>query len=201
MANHDLKSLIHVLDCWEPGIHLPLMALVDFRGYRVICMSLLPITQSTLVHGSADAGKTVQHSESVRRKLRKVAQALNLREHCVCNDPSKKFDTPVDLEAHEGTDGRLYLVDFGRLFPPQDPHVLFEGRNRHLYQLLRPEFVARYPRPLCSDAFSSFLDKGGADQAQEINKDVCHTTSINKHNKNSTFHDEQTDRGSNTSAV
>ena len=50
VANHDLKSLIRILDCWEPGIHLPLMTLVDYRGFRVVCMSLLPISLETIVH-------------------------------------------------------------------------------------------------------------------------------------------------------
>lgn len=28
----------------------------------------------------------------------------------------------------------------------------------HLFHLLRPEFVKKYPKPLCSDSFSNFLD-------------------------------------------
>lgn len=72
VANHDLKSLVRVLHCWEPGIHLPLMTLVDYRGYRVVCMSLLPINQRTLVHGSSDAGKTLRFDEATQEKLKHV---------------------------------------------------------------------------------------------------------------------------------
>ena len=42
-----------------------------------------------------------------------IAKTLNLREHHVEGKPGKTFHTPIDLEAHIGTDGRLYLVDFG----------------------------------------------------------------------------------------
>lgn len=50
----------------------------------------------------------------------------------------------------------MYLVDFSRLFPPAPPSPqgpIFQ----HLYHLLRPELVQRYPKPLCSDAFSRFV--------------------------------------------
>jgi hypothetical protein len=38
------------------------MALVDYRGFRIIAMSILPITEETLVSGSCDAGVTVHSS-------------------------------------------------------------------------------------------------------------------------------------------
>ena len=34
------------------------MALVDYRGYRVIATCLLPVSPSTLIYGSADGGMT-----------------------------------------------------------------------------------------------------------------------------------------------
>ena len=34
------------------------MALVDYRGYRVIATCLLPVSSSTLIYGSADGGTT-----------------------------------------------------------------------------------------------------------------------------------------------
>ena len=39
--------------------------------------------------------------------------------------------------------------------PPETPDSRFV--NGHLYRLLRPEFVMKYSRPLCSDAFSGFI--------------------------------------------
>ena len=72
VANHDLKSLVRVLHCWEPGVHLPLMTLVDYRGYRVVCMSLLPINKNTLIHGSCDAGRTIHFDEQTQERLQHV---------------------------------------------------------------------------------------------------------------------------------
>ena len=42
----------------EGEVSLPLMALVDYRGYRVIATCLLPVSPSTLIYGSADGGMT-----------------------------------------------------------------------------------------------------------------------------------------------
>ena len=133
-----------------------------------------------------------------------IGRALNLREHHVRNT-EYMLPTPVDLEAHIGKDGRMYLVDFGfagflhkphhtilvisprnrRLYPPQDPNSLFAGKNRHLYQLFRPEFVVGFRLPLCSDGFSTFIQRGcdvRTQEEDEINKEVCQQLS-GKHNE------------------
>ena len=61
---------------------------------------------------------------------------------------------PVDIEGHKGLDGRSYIVDTARLFPPAPP---VRGiRGCHLYKLLRKELVRSNPVPLSSDAFSFF---------------------------------------------
>lgn len=49
-AGHELKSLMRFCDC--DGLSFPLMTLVDYRGFRLVCMSILPITGSkTLIYG------------------------------------------------------------------------------------------------------------------------------------------------------
>ena len=61
----------------------------------------------------------------------------------------------ADIEGHLGFDQNMYLLDFGRAMPPVTPNKKF--KNGHIYQLFRPEFVDRYPKRLCSDAYSSFV--------------------------------------------
>ncbi len=41
------------------GLHLPLVAIIDFRGFRLIASSWLPISKETLVYGSSDGGITI----------------------------------------------------------------------------------------------------------------------------------------------
>jgi hypothetical protein len=62
----------------------------------------------------------------------------------------------MDLEAHVTQENRLYLLDFGRMFPPETVDR-FSAKGSFLYRLLRPEFVSNYKIPLCSDAYSKFI--------------------------------------------
>ena len=41
------------------GLHVPLMALIDYRGYRLIAESILPVTDETIQYGSNNGGYTV----------------------------------------------------------------------------------------------------------------------------------------------
>jgi hypothetical protein len=43
-ANHELKSVIRYFGIDEQHqLHVPLMALIDYRGFRLVAMSILPI--------------------------------------------------------------------------------------------------------------------------------------------------------------
>lgn len=140
-------------------IHVPLMAIIDFRGYRLLAESKLPIGPDTLEYGSADAGITVKDGSScpeLRDLMKTVGTALNLAGHYVgsVSQPSYLFG-PVDVEGHRGSDGRYYVIDLARVFPPTAaPNV--NVAHTFLYQCFRPEFVRRYHLPLSSDAFSKF---------------------------------------------
>lgn len=58
VGGHELLSVIQLYNLRIPGLHVPYMILIDYLGYRLIAMSVLPIDQSTLVYGSANACKT-----------------------------------------------------------------------------------------------------------------------------------------------
>ena len=62
---------------------------------------------------------------------------------------------PIDLEGHKGTDGRYYLLDFSRLFPPDILNKKYPCGL--LYRLFRPELVKKSTVPLCSDSLSKFI--------------------------------------------
>ena len=103
-----------------------------------------------------------------------MSKILNLKEHFCGTFQQKQLSTPCDLEVHRGTDGKIYLIDFSRLMPPENPHTnksyyfyfyLFfyfsiycfrKTKFSYLYELLRPELVREYKVPLSSDAFSRF---------------------------------------------
>ncbi|PRP78266.1 hypothetical protein PROFUN_13876 [Planoprotostelium fungivorum] len=154
-ANHELQAVTRYYEC--EGISVPLMTLIEYRGYRLVAMSWVPITSRTLVYGSQDGGYTVLASdEKCNRLMQMAGKRLNLKGHYAGLRPqtSKFIYGPCDIEGHLN-ENHFYVLDFARVFPPveQKPNG---PRNTYLYQLFRPEFVRRLEFPLSSDAFSTF---------------------------------------------
>jgi tetratricopeptide (TPR) repeat protein len=170
VAGHELKGLLSYFNT-NVKVCLPLMALVDYRGFRLSAISMLPISPKTVIYGSSDCGHRVfQGDDKLIRELKKAAKRQNIKEHMagLHVQTSGNLFGPIDMEGHVGSDGRHYLVDFSRVLPPQTPK-----RNvpmGHLFQLLRPEFVKDYKSPLCSDAFTGFIrgHRGEEDHNREI---------------------------------
>ena len=157
-ASHEIRSLMQIQSCRIPGICFPLMAFIDYRGFRLTAVSILPLNSSSLIYGSSDAGNTVHTDDPAFNALmEQIGGRLNLKGHLVGpeSSPSEVFG-PCDIEGHKGSDGRYYLLDFSRLAPPSPPTT----PGSHLYNLLRMELVRSSPMPLCSDAFTSFARIG-----------------------------------------
>ena len=66
----------------------------------------------------------------------------------------------VDVEGHVGSDGRFYIIDTARLFPPTVPGGagMLKRKGGFMVELFRPEFLKTFcsKTPLSSDAFSWF---------------------------------------------
>ena len=93
----------------------------------------------------------------VSSDMRRIALALNLKPHYVRDASGKEtlLFGPFDIEVHRGSDGRVYLLDFHRCFPPEPAYASsnLRLRNPHLYRMLRPELVMSNDVPLSSDAY------------------------------------------------
>eukprot|EP01087_Luapelamoeba_hula_P012489 TRINITY_DN3487_c0_g1_i6.p1 TRINITY_DN3487_c0_g1~~TRINITY_DN3487_c0_g1_i6.p1 ORF type:complete len:703 (-),score=108.99 TRINITY_DN3487_c0_g1_i6:22-2130(-) len=142
-------------------------------------MSILPITKQTIVYGSNDYGQTIHaESEQLNRKMRLAAKKLNIKSHYCGMTPSgsNRLWSPADLEGH-AVDDRFYLLDFSRVMPPEYPKP--GVKMAHLFRLLRPEFVRKYPVPLCSDAFSGFIRVHNPEQHNlELQKATHYLTQV-----------------------
>jgi hypothetical protein len=139
-ASHELSGLMNIQGCNLEGVAVPLMCYIDYRGFRLIAVSLLPInkvhtrtrdrtdSQNSLIYGSADAGKTVFTSvPEFNEKMEKLGVILNLKSHLVAG---KNVYGPADIEGHRGQDGRFYLLDFARLCPPEPPAMLETAKGK-----------------------------------------------------------------------
>eukprot|EP01103_Thecamoeba_quadrilineata_P017072 TRINITY_DN5918_c0_g1_i1.p1 TRINITY_DN5918_c0_g1~~TRINITY_DN5918_c0_g1_i1.p1 ORF type:complete len:585 (+),score=95.88 TRINITY_DN5918_c0_g1_i1:3-1757(+) len=152
------------------------MALVDYRGFRLTAMSILPIGKDTLVYGSNDNGTTIQAKDpALNAKMRKVANILNIKPHFSGLSRAKSclLYSASDIEGHKAHDGKHYLLDFSRTWPPETPKP--GVKSAHLYRLLRPELVKTNRVPLCSDAFSGFI--AAQPKVLEHNQEIREATS------------------------
>eukprot|EP00727_Mastigamoeba_balamuthi_P002688 m51a1_g12416 hypothetical protein (960) ;mRNA; f:734993-739255 len=121
-AELEVLSMQEVLKLEISGLFTPLMTMIDYAGFRLIAMSLIPVDNTTLVYGSNDGAKTVINScEEFTTLVKEAAERLNLKEHVVGPDGAYRIHTPADMEGHKGYDGCFYLVDSARLFPPEAP--------------------------------------------------------------------------------
>lgn len=165
-----------------PEMRVPLVTVVDYRGFRLTAMAVLPVGADTLAIGSMDGGSTFAGGEDdpdMVARASAMADRLNLRPHDVVAQGGARTTVygPWDLEHHRGTDGYPYLLDFSRLMPPEHPREAAAASGRSdaaaadppgstLFRLLRPELVASNPVPLSSDAFSSVSARDGLEGAQ-----------------------------------
>lgn len=148
-AGDELRCLRSVIQLDEPRLSTPLMTLVDYGGFRIIAVSLLPIDSTTLVYGSSDGGITVCSTcDQFCEIIKGVGSALNLKPH---DKDGIRLYTPCDLEGHVGYDGDNYLVDTARLFPPEAPirDPLFIPCDPHLPA--RDVHMESMPEHRCTD--------------------------------------------------
>jgi hypothetical protein len=157
-AGSELRNLCTIFNCAEANLSTPLMALIDYNGYRLVAVSSVPVSRDSLVYGSADGGHCIECRPCAQSKMRVLAERLNLREHEAGPSRTPMY-TPADIEIHRAAE-LYYVLDCARLFPPEAPVV--EGyssrprKGQHLYRFLRPELIKRYHTPLSADAYSAF---------------------------------------------
>lgn len=156
----ELQGLSNWFAQFIPGLRFPLVALIDYKGYRIIATSMLPVGPHTLRYGSCDGGRTVLASDPVLNRLMDAAAAgMNLKKHFVGNK-RVPISGPGDIEGHLGTDGCYYVLDFSRTFPPAAPELDADGNPKEpravFYKMLRPELVKTNNVPLSSDAFTGW---------------------------------------------
>ncbi|EFA80095.1 leucine-rich repeat-containing protein [Heterostelium album PN500] len=183
-ASNELKGLISYYMAQVNGLHYPLIALIDYKGFRLIALSLLPINSDTIRYGSSDSGSIVHDSiVDLSQKMAEAGKRINLKPHLVgsVEEHSKVLPSPGDLEAHLGNDNRYYVIDFSRTFPPEALVKRDDVNKRSIfYNLLRPEFVAKWERPLCSDAFTGWqrLDAEKQEHNAEVEDATQHLLTV-----------------------
>lgn len=146
-ANNDLKGTKAYQEADVPGLHNLAMAIIDYRGHRVVAQSVLPgILQGdksdSLLYGSVDNGKKICWNEGFHSKVLEAAKHLHLKEHTVLDASGNVFKlaAPVECKGIVGSDDRHYLLDLMRA-TPRDANYTGPGSR---FCILRPELITAF---------------------------------------------------------
>ncbi|CAN4110411.1 unnamed protein product [Withania somnifera] len=146
-ANNDLKGTKAYQEADVPGLYNLAMAIIDYRGHRVVAQSVLPgILQGdksdSLLYGSVDNGKKICWSDEFHSKVIEVAKLLHLKEHTVLDGSGNEFKlaAPVECKGIVGSDDRHYLLDLMRV-TPRDANYTGPGSR---FCILRPELITAF---------------------------------------------------------
>ncbi|KAI4326198.1 hypothetical protein MLD38_031536 [Melastoma candidum] len=162
-ANNDLKGTKAYQEADVSGLYNLAMAIIDYRGHRVVAQSVLPgILQGdkseSLLYGSVDNGKKICWNEEFHSKVLEAAKHLHLKEHSVLDGSGNivKLAGPVECKGIVGSDDRHYLLDLMRV-TPRDANYTGPGSR---FCVLRPELV------------TSFCQGKGSEQKKHSNADA-----------------------------
>lgn len=107
------------------GLYTLGTVVVDYRGYRVTAQSIIPgilerEQEQSVVYGSIDFGKTVVSHSKYLDLLQKAGSQLKILPHAVVNDKEEDIllCSSVECKGIIGNDGRHYILDLLRTFPP-----------------------------------------------------------------------------------
>ncbi|KAK4301673.1 hypothetical protein Pmani_026201 [Petrolisthes manimaculis] len=118
------------------GLYTLGTVVIDYRGYRVTAQSIIPgilerEQEQSVVYGSIDFGKTVVTHPKYMDLLQKAAKQLKILPHKVLNDKNEEVElySSVECKGIIGNDGRHYILDLLRTFPP-DVNFLYTRDNQ-----------------------------------------------------------------------
>jgi hypothetical protein len=173
----DRTASLEYFKCHIPKFNTPLVATIDYGGYRVIAVSKLPCKKIIFtdegevrkmneeqVHGTQRDGEIfINKSRMAMIMVRGTSSKLNLAEHQARGISDMQHSTTscsTDIKIFKGLDDEFYAKDFWRAFPPEipkeTPHLLRAPRDQSIFwRQLRPEFVRHYKIPLSPDAACS----------------------------------------------
>uniref|UniRef100_A0A182Y9D1 Clustered mitochondria protein homolog n=1 Tax=Anopheles stephensi TaxID=30069 RepID=A0A182Y9D1_ANOST len=107
------------------GLYTLGTVVIDYRGYRVTAQSIIPgilerDQDQSVVYGSIDFGKTVLSHPKYLELLNAAGKHLRIQPHSVYNDKQEAIElcSSVECKGIIGNDGRHYILDLLRTFPP-----------------------------------------------------------------------------------
>ncbi|XP_073335668.1 clustered mitochondria protein homolog [Pagrus major] len=167
-ATCDLRGAQAYASVDTEGLHTLGTAVVDYRGIRVIAQTIVPgilekNQEQSVVYGSNDYGKTVFTHTRFLELLDKTSKPLRIQRHQVLDhsDSPVELCSGIETKGILGNDGRPYILDLLRTFPPdlnfqhpeteerrEVPKVCqsfgYPRQHHHSLASLRPELIEAF---------------------------------------------------------
>ncbi|KAM4709460.1 clustered mitochondria protein homolog [Discoglossus pictus] len=189
-ASHDLKGVQAYSNLDIEELYVLGTVVLDYRGYRVTAQSIIPgildrKEDQSVVYGSIDFGKTVSSSVKYLSLLQKSCKSLRVLRHTVLNEKDEEvvLCSSVECKGIVGNDGRHYILDLLRTFPP-DVNFLqlkekdrtqeccklrFPKQYRHQLCCLRPELIECFVQHKYTQFMNLVMDKTQSRDQQKAN--------------------------------
>ncbi|XP_019741401.1 clustered mitochondria protein homolog isoform X1 [Hippocampus comes] len=147
------------------GLYTLGTVVVDYRGYRVTAQSIIPgilerEQEQSVIYGSIDFGKTVVSHSKYLELLAKTSRPLKVQRYNVLNEKNEAVElcSSVECKGIIGNDGRHYILDLLRTFPPDLNFLPVDGeelapecqrqgfprQHRHRLACLRQELIEAF---------------------------------------------------------
>ncbi|KAF7271074.1 hypothetical protein GWI33_016034 [Rhynchophorus ferrugineus] len=179
-----------------PGLYTLGTVVIDYRGYRVTAQSIIPgilerEQEQSVVYGSIDFGKTVLSHPKYLDLLNKAGHQLKSLPHHVLNDKDEAVElcSSVECKGIIGNDGRHYILDLLRTFPPDVNFLKLEGEELSK-EVKALGFPIEHKHKLCclrQELIDSFVDsrymmfiKYAAYHLQQLNLKKTGDKALNK---------------------
>lgn len=167
------------------GLYTLGTVVIDYRGYRVTAQSIIPgilerEQEQSVVYGSIDFGKTVLSHPKYLDLLSQAGKHLKILPHSVLNERDEPVDlcSSVECKGIIGNDGRHYILDLLRTFPPDVNFLKLEDvqlsdelkamgfpiEHRHKLCCLRQELLETF----IEDRYANFI-RTAAVHLQKLN--------------------------------
>ncbi|GIY01947.1 clustered mitochondria protein homolog [Caerostris darwini] len=134
--NNDLQGIRAYNTVDVDGLYTLGTVVIDYRGYRVTAQSIIPgilerEQEHSVVYGSVDFGKTVITHPKYLEMLSKAGQPLKIQPHFVLNEKDEEVElcSSVECKGIIGNDGRHYILDLLRTFPPDVNFLILENEE------------------------------------------------------------------------
>lgn len=138
------------------GIYTLATAVIDYKGYRVTAQSIIPgilerDQEQSVVYGSIDFGKTVVANPKYLELLNKAGQMLKIVPHKVISKNNEEVEicSSVECKGIIGNDGRHYILDLLRTFPP-DPNYIVTDPEELSKEMRELGYPKTHKHKLCS---------------------------------------------------